>query len=404
MTMGERIAALRKEKGLSQEALGELVGVTRQAVSKWESDRAIPDVNNCVAMSKVFNIPLANLLELEEVDPSTPLTLDEAQLKLVKQLTQQYDAAQKRLRRRWRWPVILLICALLVGGAWFWEWLRDMDRTIDYLSGELAGLQGEIVSGVGDRVQESLEAERSLITDYTITVLNADPAENKLTYEVTINLKEATAETQVRFLARVGGEIVTAPAKQKAGLHYSGQITCPIADDTAIYLESESDGQARSQLLEIMNCAGDYQVRLDGWVRWAALTQSVLAEGAFEPVEVMAFLYEAPGLPKALELNRLEIVLFCNDMALKTVPIDLSLGRTGYSEWILSAEMDVPVDLPEVIPGDTLTFVLMAQDNYGRVVSHILSCYLIEDGGKLQSQGHEVMGLNDGTYGTEGWK
>ena len=38
MTLGERIASLRKEKGLSQEALGELVGVTRQAVSKWEAE------------------------------------------------------------------------------------------------------------------------------------------------------------------------------------------------------------------------------------------------------------------------------------------------------------------------------------------------------------------------------
>lgn len=44
MTLGTRIAALRRERGLSQEALGELVGVSRQAVSKWESDSALPDV------------------------------------------------------------------------------------------------------------------------------------------------------------------------------------------------------------------------------------------------------------------------------------------------------------------------------------------------------------------------
>ena len=36
MTTGERLAALRKEKGLSQEALGEALGVSRQAISKWE--------------------------------------------------------------------------------------------------------------------------------------------------------------------------------------------------------------------------------------------------------------------------------------------------------------------------------------------------------------------------------
>ena len=39
MTLGQRIQALRKEKGLSQEALGEALGVSRQAVSQWEADQ-----------------------------------------------------------------------------------------------------------------------------------------------------------------------------------------------------------------------------------------------------------------------------------------------------------------------------------------------------------------------------
>ncbi len=60
MTLGARIAALRKERGLSQEGLGELVGVSRQAVSKWESDSALPDVNNCVALSRPLALPSAS--------------------------------------------------------------------------------------------------------------------------------------------------------------------------------------------------------------------------------------------------------------------------------------------------------------------------------------------------------
>ena len=42
MTTGEKIAALRKEQGMSQEALGEKLGLSRQAVSKWEADQAVP--------------------------------------------------------------------------------------------------------------------------------------------------------------------------------------------------------------------------------------------------------------------------------------------------------------------------------------------------------------------------
>ena len=52
MTMGQRIAEQRKKLGISQEGLGEKLEVSRQAVSKWESDGAIPDVDKLIAMSK----------------------------------------------------------------------------------------------------------------------------------------------------------------------------------------------------------------------------------------------------------------------------------------------------------------------------------------------------------------
>ena len=45
MTLGEHIQALRKDAGLSQEELGEKLGVARQSVSKWESDTTIPELD-----------------------------------------------------------------------------------------------------------------------------------------------------------------------------------------------------------------------------------------------------------------------------------------------------------------------------------------------------------------------
>ena len=50
MTMGERITALRKGRGMTQEALAEKLGVTRQSVSKWELDQATPEVGFAVAL------------------------------------------------------------------------------------------------------------------------------------------------------------------------------------------------------------------------------------------------------------------------------------------------------------------------------------------------------------------
>ena len=49
MDLGKRIAKHRKALGLSQEALGERLGVSRQAVSKWETGAAAPDMENLMA-------------------------------------------------------------------------------------------------------------------------------------------------------------------------------------------------------------------------------------------------------------------------------------------------------------------------------------------------------------------
>lgn len=46
MTIGQTIAAQRRKLGLSQEQLGEKMGVTRQSISKWESDAALPELEN----------------------------------------------------------------------------------------------------------------------------------------------------------------------------------------------------------------------------------------------------------------------------------------------------------------------------------------------------------------------
>ena len=50
MTLGQRIQELRKGLGLSQEELGERMGVSRQAISKWEGDQTIPELDNLIAL------------------------------------------------------------------------------------------------------------------------------------------------------------------------------------------------------------------------------------------------------------------------------------------------------------------------------------------------------------------
>ena len=65
MTLGQRIQELRKKQGLSQEALGEKLGVSRQAISRWEMDGAVPEVDKLIALSKLFGVSLDELLQVE---------------------------------------------------------------------------------------------------------------------------------------------------------------------------------------------------------------------------------------------------------------------------------------------------------------------------------------------------
>ena len=67
MTLGEKLKEARKQAGLSQEQLSEKLGVSRSAVSKWETDNGIPDVDNLKVISKLLNVSIDYLLDDGEV-------------------------------------------------------------------------------------------------------------------------------------------------------------------------------------------------------------------------------------------------------------------------------------------------------------------------------------------------
>ena len=69
MTIGERIAKCRKEKNLSQEYIAELLGVSRQAVSKWETNQTEPDTGNLIGLARIFGVSVEYLASGEEAPP-----------------------------------------------------------------------------------------------------------------------------------------------------------------------------------------------------------------------------------------------------------------------------------------------------------------------------------------------
>lgn len=65
MTFAENVKMLRKQAGMSQEQLAEKLGVSRQAVTKWETGAGIPDIENIMAISALFDISIDDLLSNE---------------------------------------------------------------------------------------------------------------------------------------------------------------------------------------------------------------------------------------------------------------------------------------------------------------------------------------------------
>ncbi|MEQ3361695.1 helix-turn-helix transcriptional regulator [Raoultibacter massiliensis] len=63
--IAERLAARRKEAGLSQEGLAQKLGVSRQAVSKWERSESSPDTDNLIALAKLYGVSLDDLLYVD---------------------------------------------------------------------------------------------------------------------------------------------------------------------------------------------------------------------------------------------------------------------------------------------------------------------------------------------------
>jgi len=76
MTFGEKIQSLRKQQNISQEQLAEKMNVTRQAVSKWETEESMPDTENIVHLSRILNVSTDYLLKDIPIPPP-PITDDE---------------------------------------------------------------------------------------------------------------------------------------------------------------------------------------------------------------------------------------------------------------------------------------------------------------------------------------
>ena len=147
MTLGQRIQELRKQRKMSQEALGSALGVSRQAVSKWEGDNGIPELDTLIAMSRLFDVTVGQLLGIEESVERKQETASEAaedQADRVEAVLRRYveQTAAKSSRpwlSQWGWRVSVAVAAAVF--VVMFSMLGSLRSTVRLLRSDLSSLQ-----------------------------------------------------------------------------------------------------------------------------------------------------------------------------------------------------------------------------------------------------------------------
>lgn len=76
MNLAEKLQRLRKQNNLSQEQLADKLGISRQSISKWESEQSVPEIDKIVQLSEIFEVTTDYLLKDIDERPSNPVFSD----------------------------------------------------------------------------------------------------------------------------------------------------------------------------------------------------------------------------------------------------------------------------------------------------------------------------------------
>ena len=248
MTTGQRIAQKRKEAGLSQEALGGELGVSRQSIYKWESDAALPEIDKLVALSRRFGVTVGWLLGVEEAPEAPPAPdsreLTDAQLKMVEEITERYIAAQTAPKPRKKWPYVLAALAVLCAAYNIYDAIRTIGRQFDGVYNRINQMERSMsnqVYGISGQVEEILKQQNSLTADYGIELISADLSKNAVTFSVYAVPKTYVEGMRVEFSVDNGRDansktVLSEPDQngQPVSEKFSAELTCELTDDIAI--------------------------------------------------------------------------------------------------------------------------------------------------------------------------
>lgn len=265
-TLGQRIAAQRKKLGLSQEALGDKMGVSRQAISKWESDGAVPEIDKLIAMSKLFGVTLGWLLGVEEeaaAEPAPSFTDD--QLELIRRMIPQPAQPKKA---PWIVATIFSAAALII--ALFCQpKLPNYSNDIRNLQNELETLRSSVNSLVFQQEAMMEENAEVLLLDHNVTFGGIQEDDTARVLFSATPKEWAPGQTASLSVLRNGEKVAEAPCTID-GAVCTASVDLPLEDGYEYhFVTTDAEGNQKFQYLDNGNCnylKSDTALLMESWI------------------------------------------------------------------------------------------------------------------------------------------
>lgn len=256
MTLGQNIQTARKAKGMSQEALAEKIGVSRQALGKWEKDTALPGLDNLQALAAELGTGVDALLGAQAESPAAPaVTLD-----ALRDLLAARDAEEKRRRRLWggaAGAAFLVLAGLLAGTALQYErQINALNQNYAAIQASYAAQQADLSAQISE-LQDAVRMGETTVLDWRwlpADKLHRDAAGSWMPVQVQVTPRTAAAGTTARLAVRCGDdtrlyEMTAAPD----GSFAADGLVFTDGNSYALSVQWTADGVTKSETLGTVN-------------------------------------------------------------------------------------------------------------------------------------------------------
>lgn len=386
MTLGEQIQALRKSGGLSQEELGEKLGVARQSVSKWESGVTVPELDKLIAMSQIFGVSVGSLLGVEESEgPDHELT--QRELEALEAIAQRLTPPQPEGKGRKRWPLAVAALVVLVVGVFLAGRINSLERQLNSLHYNISNIDNSVtrqINSITGQVQEILEQQNAVTAGKGYQVLEMDPAKGTATFVLTATPKEyQEGMTAVFSAAGPDFEGVEVPGELGAGQSFTAQLTCPLADDITLSVAFVKDGVTLNQQLgNEWGLFSETEVYFNGHLNWSMSRTTGGTGGEYTLIYLKAGLQSLqPGQYKT-ESGWQDLTPVKGSLRLwKNDTLFWSEEREEIGQGRKIEDLSIPTESLELVPGDRLILSILYTDTAGQEKEACLDvCVMEEDG------------------------